>query len=221
MSHNNFFQTPSETSYGEITHANKRNVLNPLAHYCTCGGSVDTVITNNGSYQVRCSNCPSLGVAHKIKEVAIFNWNECKLSQFPARLTVLPFKLSSKAKYNPHALLEDAKQAFDCANDQINPIRLSALKYALKWATWFTKNNQFLSNSEMDVELQEFNSKFIALANSKMSVLQKRYLEVYKNNHKGLYEMVLYQSFLKLHCKDVLASILEEVTYPNRLIKAA
>lgn len=221
MSNNNYFQTPMNTSYGEITHANHNNTLNPLAHYCNCGGSVNTVTSNAGLFQVRCTNCPSFGVAHKIKEVAVFNWNECKLSQFPARLTVLPFRLTYNAKYNPQALLDDAKKALKHSNDTMNPILISALKYAVKWAVWFTSNNKFLSTGAMEDEMNSFNANFITLTESKLSVLQLQYLAVFKKTHKGLREILIYRNFLKLHCKGVLEQVTKEITYPNRLIKAA
>jgi hypothetical protein len=221
MSNNNYFQTPQDTSYGAITHAQPNNLFNPLAHYCTCGGNAETVTTNSELFQVRCTECPSFGVANETKAVAIFNWNMSKLSQFPARLTVLPFRLTNKAKYDPFTLLQHAKSALTNVNKETDPLVASATQYAFKWAQWLTTKHEFVSDDVMSAKMQTFNDEFVEMADAKLSLLQKRYLTVFKKSHQGLNKVTIYRNFLSLHCKEVLAEVQAEIQYPNRLVKAA
>lgn len=220
MSKYNYFQTPKNTSYGAITNAHVNNLRNPLAHYCTCGGSTDIVITKNDLIQVRCTECTSFGVAHANQTVAIYNWNMSKLSQFPARLPILPFSLTSKAKYNPTVLLQIAKRSQKLINDTTDPIQASAINYALKWAQWLTVNHEFLTDGAMNKKLATFSEQFINITERKLSQIQKNYLKIFKRSHQGLNQVSIYRNFLQLHCADVLAKVQAEVVYPNRLIKS-
>lgn len=221
MSTNNYFQTPQETSYGAITRANPNNLTNPLAHYCNCGGDTRTILTKSYLCQVRCTECSSFGVAHANRAVAIFNWNMSRLSQFPARLPVLPFTLSHKAAYDPFTLLRHAKTALSEVNDKTDIVHASAARYAVKWAQWFTTKHEFVTEKVMTEKMKTFNDKFIKSADSELSVLQKQYLAVFRKTHQRLNTITIYRNFLRLHCPDVLIKVESILEYPNRLVKAA
>lgn len=221
MNNGNYFQTPLNTSYGAITNAKENNLSHPLAHYCNCGGNTLIVNTKSRLLQVKCTQCKSFGVASSNRAVAVFNWNMSKLSQFPARLPVVPFKLSNKAKYDPFTLLQHAQIALEQINENTDPVRACATQYAVKWAKWLTTKHEFISDRIMAEKMKVFNDDFVMLAENKLTLLQKRYLTIFKKSHQGLNKVTVYRNFLSLHCKDVLAEVQSEIKYPNRLIKAA
>lgn len=221
MKNSNFFQTPKNTSYGALTHVHHNNIHDPLVHYCVCGGIANVVITQSELFQVKCSFCSRFSVANKIKPIAIYNWNMSKLSQFPSRLTIIPFRVTNHQKYSPVALLSAANNALKNSNENMDPVVVSAINYSLKWCQWLNNNFVFMSDDAISKQLIAFNEQFIDLADQKLSDHQKSYLKIFKLSHKGLNDIALYRKFLKLHCKSVLASVNAEIDYPNRLIKAA